>query len=125
MATLKDFDNWLNNLARFGRINDHVEELNAEVGRKDRRVKIYTDVNYYAISVREPTLDKEDGYLGCITSCRKPRAGEDWTRGNDLADGPLTEETWLRILSDIISYEMVKIHKPAEPVADTPEVSAA
>lgn len=55
------------------------------------------------------------GGLGCTASSRKPRAGEDWHRGSDLADGPLSEDTWRRILADIVSYEMVKVHVPKEP----------
>lgn len=51
------------------------------------------------------------GYLGCIASSRKPRAGETWTRGSDLHDGDLNKETWYGILADIVSYESVKIHK--------------
>ena len=34
----------------------------------------------------------ESSYLGCVAQARKPRAGEDWTRGSDLADGELDDE---------------------------------
>lgn len=51
------------------------------------------------------------GYLGCTVTARKPRAGEDWVRGNDLADGAYCKETWRKIKDDIISYELVKIIK--------------
>ena len=69
------------------------------------------------------------GYLGCIVSERKPRAGESWTRGNDLADGDFCEETWLAILRDIVKYEMVKIaskivRKNIELSEDMPRVGA-
>uniref|UniRef100_A0A6M3Y4J0 Uncharacterized protein n=1 Tax=viral metagenome TaxID=1070528 RepID=A0A6M3Y4J0_9ZZZZ len=52
------------------------------------------------------------GYLGCIAQTRKPRAGEDWNRGNDLADGIYHRGTWNNILNDIIAYELVKVVKP-------------
>ena len=80
------------------------------------RIRIYTEVHCYAISARPHTADKKS-YLGCIASTRKPRAGEDWNRGNDHADGPLDEKTWRRILADIVSYEMVKVHhvEPRDP----------
>ncbi|MEE8114809.1 MAG: hypothetical protein V3T23_10710, partial [Nitrososphaerales archaeon] len=54
----------------------------------------------------------DDGrtYLGCTASSRKPRAGEDWTRGSDLADGDLSLETWNKILGDIVAYELVRVH---------------
>ena len=42
---------------------------------------------------------------------RKPRAGEDWNRGRDLADGSYTKETWDKIISNIVSYELVKVIK--------------
>jgi hypothetical protein len=55
------------------------------------------------------------GYLGCIASSRRWRAGEDWHRGSDLPDGPLTEETWRSILAAIVSYELVDVVKEARP----------
>lgn len=51
----------------------------------------------------------EDGYLGCQVSTRKPRAGEDWNRGNDLPDGPFTRETWDNIIRAIVRYELVQL----------------
>lgn len=67
------------------------------------RVSLFTDGNCYGIRATDT------GYLGCIVSARKPRPGEDWTRGNDLADGKLNEETWNRILRDILAYELKSI----------------
>ena len=66
------------------------------------RVKLYTNGHVYAISA-SPT------YLGCIASTRKPRPGETWTRGNDLADGSFGKEIWDRILRDIVGYELMTI----------------
>ena len=54
----------------------------------------------------------DKGYLGCTVIARKSRAGEDWVRGNDLADGKYCKETWEKIKNNIISYELVKIVKP-------------
>lgn len=65
-------------------------------------VSIYTEGNRYII-VATPQ------YLGCQVETRKPRPGEDWNRGNDLADGNFSEETWLSILKDIIAYELKDI----------------
>lgn len=72
------------------------------------RVRIYTDVNVYSITARAET---DGGYLGAMGKSRKPRAGEDWTRGNDLADGPLNLDTWRQIKDCILSYEMVVLAK--------------
>jgi hypothetical protein len=83
-------------------------------------VRIYTEVNCYQILARsgydyspnEPRLqDRPVSYLGCQAGARRPRAGENWTRGNDLADGPLSDDTWNQIMIDIVSYEMVKVHR--------------
>ena len=118
MATTVDFLNWLEDLLR----NRGGAEKSAEIVENDRegaRVHIYTDTNYYAINSRDPVPggkrgdgSPDHGYLGCIASCRKPRAGESRTRGNDLADGPLSLETWHAILADIVAYELVKVHRP-------------
>ena len=48
------------------------------------------------------------GYLGCITKTRKPRAGEDWNRGNDLPDGAYCVETFREITRSMLAYELVK-----------------
>ena len=82
-------------------------------------IRIYTDTNCYLISAH---IHKDGhGYLGCIASSRKPRAGEEHTRGNDLPDGPLDENTWRKILYSIVGYELVKIHRPTPAQAEAPE----
>lgn len=128
--TLDDFLNWwLREIARYGRTEDHVELVEVKVdygttgvtgrdlsllgaaGAIEERVHvcIYTDTNRFHINA--VWRAKDDGYLGCTSEARRPRAGEDWHRGSDLADGPLTKGTWHRILADIVSYEMVKVHR--------------
>ena len=54
-------------------------------------------------------MESKWGYLGCIATTRKPRAGENWNRGNDLADGGYCKETWREIKDDILAYELVKV----------------
>lgn len=71
-------------------------------------VELYTNDYSYAVSMRKPNQN-DDGYLGCICSLRKPYAGEDWTRGNDLSDGSYSEQTWNKILRDILSNELKEI----------------
>jgi len=71
------------------------------------RIKLFTDVNEYSIVAYA-------NYLGCVFSSRRPRAGEDWTRGGDLSDGKFSYETWVKILSDIVGTELVKIHRPVK-----------
>lgn len=81
-----------------------------QVNKDVIHVEFFTEVNKYRINIRVPT-GKDMGYLGCTSSARKSRAGENYTRGNDLADGPFTEGTWIKIMSDILSYEMVNIRR--------------
>lgn len=78
------------------------------------RVRLATATHQYVISFH-PTSD----YLGCIADSRIVRAGETWTRGNDLADGKFNEETFKRIVTDILAYELVPL-ATEEPSADTP-----
>jgi len=87
------------------------------------RLKLYTNENFYSISATPPGSRHPDGlgYLGCIAKSRKPRAGETWTRGNDLPDGYFCYETWIKILGGIVGYELVKIHGPRKEIEDMDE----
>ena len=60
---------------------------------------VYTPQHKYSIRVKQ-------NYMGATVSQRVPRSGENWVRGNDLADGKCTEETWNRIVDDILAYEL-------------------
>ena len=122
--TVDDVKVWFErDLSRYASWANNVEIMEgSEPDRFDAR--FYTDIHSFHISARNPR-DGDDGYLGCIAGCRKPRAGEDWTRGNDLADGPLSEQTWHRILGDIISYELVKVHRPKLGEPDQGRLSVA
>ena len=125
MATIQDFLNWYKrDLGHFAPHDTHVWYDNRPDVVGDPRkisVKVFTDNNAYTIVAREgkrPSAKSSDidaGFLGCGGGARKPRAGEDWTRGNDLADGPFTEETWRRILADIVSFELVRVHDATPP----------
>ena len=61
-------------------------------------------------------------HLGCIASTRKPRAGETWTRGNDLPDGAFSKKTFDSIIRKIAGYEIVAKVKPP---ADSPDVAVS
>lgn len=146
MATIENLKAWIErDITRYSSSDACVEVARPSEYGKDERFafRIYTDLHRYTITARNPRVRyreteppqmpddrgsvgprpnrpmiSDEGYLGCTSSSRKPRAGEDWRRGNDLADGPLTEETWHRILGDIVSYEMVRVHRPKPAVAD-------
>ena len=97
----KDIITWLKEMARFG----NIEATMLIFAQEDRlKVIFFTSEYSYAISARLPKEDR--GYLGCTASCRKPRVGETWTRGCDLADGDYSRETFIRIMADIVSHEM-------------------
>lgn len=70
--------------------------------------KIWTVNNIYSITSSIHALCPPE-YLGCSAQSRKPRTGETWTRGNDLADGDFGEETWHKILCDIVRYEAKEV----------------
>lgn len=83
------------------------------------RVHLYTASYRYTLAGATPTLEAGVGvrpsYLGCVAQTRMPRPGEDWTRGNDLPDGPLTRETFDAILRAIVGYELLPIAERKEP----------
>jgi len=71
------------------------------------KFNIYTGTHFYRITALDRS--ENEGYLGCTMSNRKPRAGEDWTRGRDLPDGKFTKETWDEIKNAIIACELVEL----------------
>lgn len=109
---------WLKKISRYGKVEDFI----LPDYKKGIRVYLFTKEYRYSISIRTPmTKNKKDnGYLGCTVQSRKPRAGEDWIRGNDLADGVFSEKTFDKIKNDIIAYELVKIVKKPNSIPDTP-----
>lgn len=86
---------------------------NPETVRRSNNVAylICTEEHSYSISANAT-------YLGCIASARRCRAGENWTRGNDLPDGPFDRSTWEAIKDAIIRFELAKI----EPLRNTAAV---
>ncbi|KKN07040.1 hypothetical protein LCGC14_1071190 [marine sediment metagenome] len=102
---------WMDSIKYGYRDSDsYMMETESIDGKQGVRIVLFTDVNKYNIVAYAPS-DDYSGYLGAMGSSRKPRAGEDWTRGNDLADGDFSQETWIEILGDIVGYELVKIHR--------------
>ena len=92
-----DADNVNNNMIIVERINQNKEKV--------INILFYTSENSYSITALKANNDNK-GYLGCVMVCRKPDAGEWWNRGHDLADGEFNENTWNKIISDIVATEM-------------------
>ncbi len=111
MATIDDFLSWVE--SDFYQAGLHVELVERDESRPFSNtvtIRLHTDNNTYQIHAVEK---QGGGYLGCGATSRKARAGEDWLRGNDRHDGPLTRETWIGILTSIVSYELVRVHRNA------------
>lgn len=116
------YDRIRDRLQRLGGNAQLIANYPAEIGAEESPygehvliLRIYTLLNSYQIKAvsRETTTSAMegggggfDGYLGCTMSARRARPGEDWTRGNDLSDGPLTRNTLMRIYEDIIACEI-------------------
>ncbi len=109
-------------VCKYGQYKEYVEIIKDEGESNEARsaykfrfqCNIYTENNRYRISARDRSED--EGYLGCTVSDRKPYAGEDWTRGRDLADGKFIRETWEKIKNDIIRRELVPLVAKVESV---------
>jgi len=102
-----DLRKWLEEISRYKKIKDFV--FISDYKEKELiKLKVYTKDHYYAISAHLPS-EKKKGYLGCIGQVRKARAGEDWLRGRDLADGSYSKETWQELKDDVIAFELVKV----------------
>ena len=114
---------WMKPMCRFSKLEDFII---CDYKEKTLKLKIFTKDHQYYISAKLPEVENNgtslesgqerkivnDGYIGCIAQTRKPRAGESWTRGNDLIDGSYSKETFLEIIYDILAYELVKVVKP-------------
>jgi len=87
-----------------------INDINDNGIERKKRYKLYTTQHIYSIIACD--RDWDEGYLGCTVATRKPLAGEDWNRGSDLADGKFTMGTWIKILEDIVGYEL-------EPISET------
>jgi len=109
----EQLEKWINGMKHGYRDSEMYMEIEGESYEGEGRIfiKLYTNINCYNITAI-PERRGNNSYLGCTARCRTPRAGEDWTRGSDLADGEFSGDTWFDILSDIVGYELVKIHSP-------------
>jgi hypothetical protein len=108
--TIENLREWLKEIVRYDDIDRFVKDVagdnNPEKKERTQRFYVYTQDHIYSIYAVERV---DHDYLGCTVSTRKPRAGEDWNRGSDLADGPLNYDTWRKIKNDIIGYELVPL----------------
>lgn len=71
-------------------------------------IHFYTTEHRYQVSAI-PAAHGDQGRLSASVSARKPLAGEEHHRGNDLSDGNYEERTWTMIQKDILNYELTKL----------------
>ena len=127
----KQFGKWLKEICPWDKIEEYVQ-FHGQIlpGLDSSRVRVVEDSNWARAGKSNKDMIKlviftkdysywirvSKKYLACGASTRKPRAGEDWTRGNDLPDGKFCRETWENIKNAIVRYELVKValHKPQD-----------
>jgi hypothetical protein len=110
-------DTWLEELIFPGSTKDFVHNTkiySSPDGESYREFCFYTDeYRYRIVAIDRPN---DNGFLGCQTSVRKFRPGEDWHRGNDLPDGPFERDTWEKIIKGIVRYELVLLSEYTKPL---------
>ena len=107
LGKLKDLPDEYNDLKVWADKMKYGSDRILVIIKKSRIVlKLYTQKTEISISAVAPNKNKPNGYLGGIASSRTPRVGETWCRGNDLADGDYSKETWNKIMYDIIGWEL-------------------
>lgn len=100
---------WLKSMVRYGNVDSQVI-LFWDLDSPERfQCLLYTNEYVYSITGYQADEMNSKGYLGCIASTRKPRVGEDWNRGSDLHDGKYSEETFIKIMKDIVAHELKSI----------------
>jgi len=110
MGSIQDLKLWLDKLVFPGEMKEFVH-VTTDID-KLFKCSIYTDEHIYHLVA---VINDKNTYLGCQATARKERPGETWKRGNDLADGELEVNTWERILSDIVKYELVRLSEFRKP----------
>ena len=108
MDEKKQLQEWLEEFIRYG--VEPLRRLRFSVVDHGGKAIFCTAMNTYAIVFSHT-------YLGCVASSRTERAGENWTRGSDLADGAFSRETFDHIMRDVVAYEMVDLAPVVEPVS--------
>ena len=109
--TVEQFKEVLRAMLRFV-VYDRTVKVVEESGSShpmEQKLIVHLSTVHYRYHIVAIEREGQNGYLGCTVSNLTPLAGEDWTRGNDLADGPLTVETWEKIKDDIIAYEVLPL----------------
>ena len=113
-----DFLDWIGELSRFGGNPIDAMVLDEEPSKQGSvfKASLFTERHIYHITAMPSWNTETEGHEGCLSAFvgnRMFRAGDDenWERSSYLADGPYNEDTWQRIMADIIGHEMVRLGK--------------
>ena len=111
--SIKDLETWVErDLARFARLEDHFQLIEIGSASADRFCfRMFTDQKQYMFLA---TRIGEHEQLSCTATKRKYRAGESFVHGEEIGHGDLSEDTWRKLLADILSYELVRVHVKAD-----------
>jgi len=118
MVKMEKFDEWLKEITPFGNVEDYIKVIfDMEQGESHdyefkKQIVLYTRDYKYTITAIDGI--KNDGYLGCVYSLRKPLPGENWTRGRDLPNGNFNKNTWEKIILSMIKNELMMLTKKIE-----------
>jgi hypothetical protein len=106
LTLLKELPNWGG--------GDRVQAVadSSDGGARELRFRIFTATHCYNITAK--SYGRGRGFLRCGTTSTKWPPGEDWH--NDVYDGPLTRETFEKIIRDILGYELLPLMPMHEPV---------
>lgn len=113
--TIESLKESINLLIYPGEFEEFVHVLKEYQSKGEQIVEYVLFTNEFKYKIFAIERDKGSSYLSCQVSSRKPRPGEDWTRGNDLRDGELNLETWNKIIRDMINYEIVRLSPYRKP----------
>jgi len=106
-----DLVDWLNCFRprTSGKKSDHllIVKHNNNDNECDLSVYIFTATHSYSIVSKVPTERRPNGYVTAYAHCRIERAGEYWTRGSDLIEADYSFEGFMKVMLDILSYELV------------------
>lgn len=113
MFTLDELESqlyaWLEPLVKLGQINWKMQcrRIINPSGNDCVRVVLFT--SHYEYYITASTND----FLCCGMTSRTRDPGEEHHRGNDVSDGPFTEDTWKNILLGILRVELIAVSDDA------------
>ena len=107
---IREVHKWIVDLCRWRKPEPAIEVTEYHDDHAGLRciLHLHTEKKRYRIYLRIHQNGKT--YMGGSYQLRRYNIGEDWFRGNDLTDGPISHSTWERLKSDIINSELEQIN---------------